>query len=82
MPMPAPSHNGPPSTEELQKNLADFMRQQFQNMRSMPFTKAAASGAAGEGSGSSPAPAFQFDKTPKEVKAYLDRFVIKQEEAK
>ncbi|MGD1086999.1 MAG: AAA family ATPase [Verrucomicrobiota bacterium] len=27
-------------------------------------------------------PAFVFDKTPRQVKAYLDRFVIKQEEAK
>ena len=72
--------NGPPSPEEFQRQLTDFMRQHFHG--------------AGSGSASRPdlAPAgisaggkeseFEFDYKPRDVKEYLDRFVIKQDEAK
>jgi endopeptidase Clp ATP-binding regulatory subunit ClpX len=71
--------NGPPSPEEFQRQLQEFMRQQ---MSGAAPSKSDLSGA--------PAPAdeppagkdFTFDKKPRDVKAYLDRFVIKQEEAK
>ncbi len=36
----------------------------------------------GDDSGEATPPAIRFDKKPREVKAYLDRFVIRQEEAK
>ena len=71
--------NGPPSPEEFQRQLQEFMRQHL------------ASGAAAQSrirrrsrdARRRPSEAeFPFDKTPREVKAYLDRFVIKQEEAK
>lgn len=75
--------NGPPSPEELQKQLQDFMKQHFPN--------SAVFGARPDMAGTPEAPPareeaeppeFFFDKKPRDVKAYLDRFVIKQEEAK
>jgi ATP-dependent Clp protease ATP-binding subunit ClpX len=74
--------NGPPSFEEFQRQMNEFMRQHFQS-------------GAGPGPRSEPAspppepavtpaspPAFEFNYTPTEVKAYLDRYVVKQDEAK
>jgi ATP-dependent protease Clp ATPase subunit len=71
--------NGPPSPEEFQRQLQDFIRQHLAG-GAMPKTDPA-------GTPETPPPAppqqeFAFDKTPRQVKAYLDRFVIKQEEAK
>jgi endopeptidase Clp ATP-binding regulatory subunit ClpX len=73
--------NGPPSPEEFQRQVAEFMRQHFQNARSRP---------AGEGEkasgGDVNAPLkpeqFEFNYKPREIKVYLDRFVIKQDDAK
>jgi ATP-dependent Clp protease ATP-binding subunit ClpX len=74
--------NGPISPEEFQRQLTDFVRQQFQSSRSGPAPEAAAgSGGAQEG-GAAKKDAFEFKYKPKDVKAYLDRFVIKQVEAK
>src|SRR5436190_6885516 len=75
---------GPPTPEEFQRQLSEFMRQHF------PSTGpgAAASpqddetGDSPGSSGDKAAELFQFDRKPREVKAHLDRFVIKQEEAK
>lgn len=79
------TRNGPPTPEEFQRQLADFMRQHFPNM-SAQFTANATSKA------EAPAPpaeekedsdsVYEFDKKPRDVKAHLDRFVIKQDEAK
>lgn len=74
--------NGPSSPDELQRQLAEFMRQQFQAGR--PPASATADGT---GPSESPEAApkgdeFEFKFKPREVKAYLDRFVIKQDEAK
>ena len=76
--------NGPPSPEELQKHLSDFMRQHFQGVRFPSFnsTDAAGTSAGAENRGQGAKTEFQFKKTPREVKAYLDRFVIQQDEAK
>ena len=73
--------DGPPSPEEFQRQLAEFMRQH------LPGGKAAS-----PQPGPAEAPVnverelkpeqFEFDFKPRDVKAYLDRFVIKQEEAK
>jgi endopeptidase Clp ATP-binding regulatory subunit ClpX len=71
--------NGPPSPEEFQRQLQEFMRQ---HLSSGPLPK---SDSAGTAEASPPEPAqneFSFDRKPRDVKAYLDRFVIKQEEAK
>jgi ATP-dependent Clp protease ATP-binding subunit ClpX len=74
--------SGPPSPEEFQRQLTDFMRQHFQIGSNSTAAKPESSS---DGADSSPEPVdsvFQFNKRPREVKAYLDRFVIKQEEAK
>ena len=73
--------SGPPSPEEFQRQLSDFVRQHFQQSR----------GSAPQPEPSSPQDSsdtrpqsepFAFDYKPKQVKEYLDRFVIKQDDAK
>jgi endopeptidase Clp ATP-binding regulatory subunit ClpX len=71
--------NGPPTPEEFQRQLQEFMRQHLAG-GSMPKPESA--GTAESPPPASPQPEFVFDKTPRQVKSYLDRFVIKQEEAK
>ncbi len=73
---------GPPTPEEFQRQLQEFMRQQFQGGPGAAFAKT--HGAANEEEiTDEPKPEeFKFDYKPREVKAYLDRFVIKQDEAK
>ncbi len=72
--------NGPPSPEEFQRQLQEFVRQHLTG------AAPARADAAGEAESSSAegeeGKEFSFEKKPREVKAYLDRFVIKQEEAK
>jgi ATP-dependent Clp protease ATP-binding subunit ClpX len=76
-----PALNGPLSPEEFQRQLTDFMRQHFQTLGAKPSTKTDTFGAPEEPVGS-PEAEFHFDKKPREVKAFLDRFVIKQDQAK
>jgi len=58
------------------------MRQQFQGAKGSPSPQPESSGGA-EGGSSEPKPdQFEFKYKPREVKAYLDRFVIRQDEAK
>jgi endopeptidase Clp ATP-binding regulatory subunit ClpX len=72
--------NGPPSPEEFQRQLQEFMRQ---HLTGAAPPRADAAGEAGAISAEAEAgKEFSFEKKPREVKAYLDRFVIKQEEAK
>jgi ATP-dependent Clp protease ATP-binding subunit ClpX len=73
--------NGPPTPEEFQRQWADFMRQQLQSL-STKAAKADVSGSPDEPAAKPTESSFQFDKKPRDVKAYLDRFVVKQEEAK
>jgi endopeptidase Clp ATP-binding regulatory subunit ClpX len=72
---------GPTTPEEFQRQLTEFVRQQFQGGRpaSAPEPEAQSSG---PDSGKSKNDPFEFKYKPREVKAYLDRFVIKQDEAK
>jgi endopeptidase Clp ATP-binding regulatory subunit ClpX len=73
--------NGPPSPEEFQRQLTDFMRQHFQQGRPVP----PAEPDTGASTGEPPKPdsrEFEFKYKPREVKEYLDRFVIRQDEAK
>ncbi|PYL01844.1 MAG: ATP-dependent protease [Verrucomicrobia bacterium] len=80
--MQKPIFNGPPSPEEFQRQLQEFMRQHcpagnvsaFPRPQPASTTEALDSGVEGG--------EFRFDYKPRDVKAYLDRFVIKQEEAK
>jgi ATP-dependent Clp protease ATP-binding subunit ClpX len=73
--------NGPPTPEELQKQMAEFMRQHLQNLRTTPLSKPAFTESAAR-SENTPEEPLRFDRKPREVKEYLDRFVIKQDEAK
>ena len=71
--------SGPPSPEEFQRQLQDFMRQHLAG-GAMPRSDPA--GSQESPPASPPREEFVFDKTPRQVKAHLDRFVIQQEEAK
>lgn len=73
--------HGPWSPEEFQRQLGELMRQQLAGHR--PGTAAPEPGGAGERPEPSAAEeVLQFDRKPKDVKAFLDRFVIRQDEAK
>jgi endopeptidase Clp ATP-binding regulatory subunit ClpX len=79
MMMRKPLRNGPTSPEEFQRQMKEFVRQHMAG-GSMPKPDPA-------GPANSPPPAppeqeFLFNKTPRDVKTFLDRFVIKQEDAK
>src|SRR4029077_47439 len=77
-----PLFNGPPSPEDFQRQLAELMRQHIQGRRMPSFAQPEADSTPdGEESKPKPDP-FDFKYKPREVKAYLDRFVIKQDEAK
>jgi ATP-dependent Clp protease ATP-binding subunit ClpX len=71
--------NGPPTPEEFQRQLQEFMRQHFAGANQ---PKSDLPGDADEPEAPLESKSFSFDKKPRDVKAYLDRFVIKQEEAK
>jgi len=74
----------PPSPEEFQRRLQEILRA---NMSQAGATPSSAATAPAEGGGSADREpesdaGFAFDLKPREVKAHLDRFVIRQEEAK
>src|SRR5512144_1362168 len=71
---------GPPSPDEFQRQLAESMRKHFPGVTNPAF-------ATEDGSDVSQASppstdGFRFEYKPRDVKAHLDRFVIKQDEAK
>src|SRR5438132_11581690 len=73
---------GPPSPEDFQKQISDFMRQHFQGVNIHVGQKGESVGKEEGAAASEESKRFEFDRRPRQVKAYLDRFVIKQEEAK
>src|SRR5438876_12004387 len=75
------TRGGPPTPEEFQRQLQDLMRQHFQSGPTI-FAKMAAKQSEPDESPKSSEDAFNFEHKPRDVKAYLDRFVIKQDEAK
>src|SRR5215475_5311889 len=77
--MNRPIHAGPPSPEEFQRQLQEFMRQ---HLSSGAMPKADVSGSPEEPQVEGESKHFTFDKKPRDIKAYLDRYVIKQEDAK
>jgi ATP-dependent Clp protease ATP-binding subunit ClpX len=80
MRMTKPITSGPPSPEEFQRQLSDFVRQHFQQGR--PGAAPAESSGPESQEKKAQADHFEFNRKPREVKEYLDRFVIKQDEAK
>lgn len=67
-----------PGPEELQKRFQAFLQSAFaQTGRPAPVTAASESQTV-----TAPSRVFDFRLTPREIKAHLDRFVIKQDEAK
>src|SRR3954469_6219488 len=74
--------SGPPTPEEFQRQLQDLMRQHFQSGPSIFARAAAAQSNEPEDPAKAGEKLFQFDYKPRDVKAFLDRFVIKQDEAK
>jgi endopeptidase Clp ATP-binding regulatory subunit ClpX len=74
--------NGPQTPEEFQRQLAELMRQHFPGSATASTTKADFDSSAESPDGVGSAEPFKFAFKPRDVKAYLDRFVIKQHEAK
>ena len=75
------TRSGPPTAEEIQRQFQDLMRQHFGG-QSLFARAANAANADQDAPAKSGDNTFQFDSKPRDVKAYLDRFVIKQDEAK
>ncbi len=73
--------NGPPSPEDFQRQLSELMRQHFAGARGAPAPETETGGSQ-SGQGKDEKDLFEFKQKPRDVKAYLDRFVIKQDEAK
>ncbi len=73
--------NGPPSPEEFQRQLAEFMRRHFPGATDTGF-KSETSDGDGSSARTETPDDFQFAHKPRDVKTHLDRFVIKQDEAK
>src|SRR6266436_2956245 len=80
--MRKPIYAGPPSPEEFQRQLQEFMRQHFPGSNATAISRSEAAGAGETPQSDASADEFKFDYKPRDVKTYLDRFVIKQEEAK
>ncbi|HXE42142.1 MAG TPA: hypothetical protein VN516_03870, partial [Candidatus Baltobacteraceae bacterium] len=82
--MKVSASNAPLSPEEFQRQLTDFVRQHFQSPKGQSGDAAVAQDISN--SGDEPRAKsddeFEFKHKPRDVKEYLDRFVIKQDEAK
>src|SRR5256885_2754956 len=75
-------YSGPPSPEEFQRQLQAFMRQHFPAGTAPNFAGPDTTHAPDKADPDAQPRDFEFNYKPRDVKAYLDRFVIKQEEAK
>src|SRR5215831_4705159 len=74
-------NDGPPPPEEFQRQLSEFVRHHFQSARG-PATAFESAGAPESKETQARPEHFAFDYKPRDIKEHLDRFVIKQEEAK
>ncbi len=75
--------SGPPSPEEFQRHITELLRQRMNAESGSAFATGETQAAQGQATAAGHDPkAFEFKYKPKEVKQYLDRFVIKQEDAK
>jgi ATP-dependent Clp protease ATP-binding subunit ClpX len=80
--MTTPIVNGPPSPDELQRQMTEMLQAHMQRMRESKPAEADAPTPPEEPKREPTADLFKFDYKPREVKEHLDRFVIKQDEAK
>src|SRR4051812_33523817 len=74
--------SGPPSPEEFQKQLSEFMRQHFSGFPGAAQKPATSDSDSSETDHRQSDEGLVFDKKPRDIKAYLDRYVIRQDEAK
>lgn len=72
---------GPPSPEELRRHLTEWMQGNLAGAGT-PQPESSAAGTSGGGPQEGPKPMAEFAYKPRDVSAYLDRFVIQQQEAK
>src|SRR5437867_2833402 len=80
--MSSPHSTAPMNPEEFQRRLSDFMRQHLSGSSFGAAAKPEDIGGSDEPERPAESDAFKFDYKPRDVKAHLDRFVIKQNEAK
>ncbi len=73
--------SGPPTPEDFQRRLSEFMRQHLPGS-SFGATASRPEEPADDAQRSEKETGFKFNYKPREVKEHLDRFVIKQDEAK
>ncbi len=71
-----------PTPEQLQQRLHDFLKASFANQSHETATAGTGEKVETPVQPEERPPAFEFPFTPKQIKAHLDRFVIKQDEAK
>ncbi|EEF63439.1 AAA family ATPase [Pedosphaera parvula] len=74
--------NGPPTPEEFQRQLAEFMRQHLHSTNSATASKPVFDTTVDGPESEAEKEGFKFEYKPRDIKAYLDRFVIQQDEAK
>src|SRR3954464_9008956 len=79
---PPPSPPQFPSPEELKSKITDFMKQNFGDHVSVATITEPEQATAEEDEKPAKTEEFEFHLLPRDIKAHLDRFVIKQEEAK
>jgi ATP-dependent Clp protease ATP-binding subunit ClpX len=80
--MPNSHFNGPPTPEEFQRQLTDFMRQHLHGAHPGATPKTEFDVSADSPESEEDKSKFKFDYKPRDVKAYLDRFVVQQDDAK
>jgi ATP-dependent Clp protease ATP-binding subunit ClpX len=80
--MSKPIFSGPPSPEEFQRQLQEFMRRHMQGTPPGAAPQSDFDPTADASEADAEKLNFDFKYKPRDVRAYLDRFVIKQEEAK
>ncbi|MDB6020860.1 MAG: clpX, partial [Pedosphaera sp.] len=80
--MTKPGFNGPLTPEEFQRQMAEFMRQHFQNAGIGTAAKPDFEVSADKPEKDAEKGDFEFDYKPRDIKEYLDRYVIKQDDAK
>jgi ATP-dependent Clp protease ATP-binding subunit ClpX len=74
------AYNGPPSPEELQRQLAEFVRQHVQGGHGFAGANESEAGGSAPNEESKLRPEeFEFRYKPREIKEYLDRFIIRQD---
>jgi len=71
-----------PTIDEIQRELEALKRRFGNNIQISVLQSDDVSGSVGDSPQAEPRTEFEFNHRPKDLKAYLDRFVIKQDEAK